>query len=45
MPVVLGNGCGGVVFHEALGHLVEAISVARRASVLSDELGEPIASP
>lgn len=44
MPVVIGNGFGGVIFHEALGHLVETTSVARRASVLTDKLGERIAS-
>lgn len=45
MPVVLGSGFGGVIFHEALGHLVETTSVARRASVLTDKLGEQVASP
>ena len=45
MPVVIGNGFGGVIFHEALGHLVETTSVARRASVLTDKLGQQIASP
>ena len=45
MPVVIGNGFGGVIFHEALGHLVETTMVARRASVLTDKLGEAIASP
>jgi TldD protein len=45
MPVVIGNGFGGVIFHEALGHLVETTAVARKASVLSDKLGETIASP
>ncbi len=44
MPVVIGSGFGGVIFHEALGHLVETTMVARRASVLSDKLGERIAS-
>ena len=45
MPVVIGNGFGGVIFHEALGHLVETTAVARRASVLTDKLGQSIASP
>jgi len=45
MPVVIGNAFGGVIFHEALGHLLETTSVARKASVLSDLLGEEIASP
>lgn len=44
MPVVIGNGFGGVIFHEALGHLLETTSVAKKASVLSDKLGEQVAS-
>ncbi len=44
MPVVIGNAFGGVIFHEALGHLLETTSVAKKASVLSDKLGERIAS-
>jgi TldD protein len=45
MPVVMGNAFGGVIFHEALGHLLETTAVARNASALSDKLGEQIASP
>ncbi len=45
MPVVLGNGFGGVIFHEALGHLLETTAVARNASALSGMLGQQIASP
>ncbi len=45
MPVVLGNGFGGVIFHEAVGHLLETTSVARKASVLTDMLGQSVASP
>ncbi|MDQ7828858.1 MAG: TldD/PmbA family protein [Armatimonadota bacterium] len=45
MPVVLGPGFGGVIFHEAVGHLLETTAVAKRASVLADRLGEPVASP
>lgn len=44
MPVVIGNAFGGVIFHEALGHLLETTSVAKKASVLSDRLGEAVAS-
>ncbi|MGH2360797.1 MAG: TldD/PmbA family protein [bacterium] len=44
MPVVIGNAFGGVIFHEALGHLLETTSVARKASVLTDKIGEQIAS-
>ncbi|MFA7441706.1 MAG: TldD/PmbA family protein [Sphingomonadaceae bacterium] len=45
MPVVLGNGFGGVIFHEALGHLLETTGVARNASALSGMIGQQIASP
>ncbi len=45
MPVVIGNRFGGVIFHEALGHLLETTSVAKKASVLADKLGETVASP
>lgn len=45
MPVVLGNGFGGVIFHEACGHLLETTSVAKKASVFHDKMGEMIANP
>jgi len=45
MPVVIGNAFGGVIFHEAVGHLLETTSVAKQASVLSERLGQPVASP
>jgi len=45
MPVVVGNGFGGVIFHESLGHLLETTAVARNASVLAGKLGEQVASP
>lgn len=44
MPVVIGNAFGGVIFHEALGHLLETTAVARKTSVLTDKLGEKVAS-
>jgi len=44
MPVVIGNAFGGVIFHEAVGHLLETTSVAKKASVLSDKIGEQVAS-
>jgi TldD protein len=44
-PVIIGNAFGGVLFHEAVGHLLETTSVAKKASVLSDKLGEQVASP
>ena len=44
-PVVIDNAFGGVIFHEAVGHLLETTSVAKKASVLSDMVGEEVASP
>ncbi|MFZ5975072.1 MAG: TldD/PmbA family protein [Bacillota bacterium] len=45
MPVVLDNGFGGVIFHEACGHALESTSVARGNSVFGDKLGQTIAAP
>ena len=44
-PVVLDNGFGGVIFHEACGHSLEATSVAKNASVFSGKFGTQIANP
>lgn len=44
-PVVIDNGFGGVIFHEACGHSLETTSVAKGASVFSGKLGEQIANP
>ena len=44
MPVVIGNGFGGVIFHEACGHALESTSVGIKASCFSDMLGKQIAS-
>ncbi len=43
-PVVVHNGFGGVLFHEACGHSLEATSVAKGLSVFSGKVGEKIAS-
>lgn len=43
-PVIIDNEFGGVIFHEACGHSLEATSVAKKTSVFSDRLGEKIAS-
>lgn len=45
MPVVIGNAFGGVIFHEACGHILETTAVAKKASVFADKLGESIAHP
>ncbi len=44
MPVVIGNGFGGVLFHEACGHSLEGTSVSKKISVFSNSLGKQIAS-
>ena len=44
-PVVIDNGFGGVIFHEACGHGLEATSVAKNISVFSNRLGEQVANP
>lgn len=44
MPVVLHNGFGGVIFHEACGHPLEATAVAKGLSPFVGKLGEKIGS-
>lgn len=43
MPVAIENGFGGVIFHEACGHSLEATSVAYGRSQFAGRLGEKIA--
>ena len=44
MPVIIDNGFGGVIFHEACGHALEASSVAKNQSVFANKIGQKIAS-
>ena len=43
MPVVLGNGFGGVIFHEACGHPLETEAVRKDASPFAGRIGEQVA--
>ena len=45
MPVVLANKFGGVIFHEACGHLLETTQIERGTSPFADKLNKSIAHP
>ena len=45
MTVAIENGFGGVIFHEACGHSLEATSVGIGASQMAGKLGQQIANP
>ncbi|MBP3412542.1 MAG: TldD/PmbA family protein [Oscillospiraceae bacterium] len=44
MPVAIDNGFGGVIFHEACGHSLEASAVAYGRSQFAGKLGQKIAN-
>jgi TldD protein len=45
LPVVLAGGSGGILFHEACGHGLEADAILKEASVYAGRVGELVASP
>jgi TldD protein len=45
LPVVLKKGSGGILFHEACGHGLEADHIVKDSSVYVGRLGERVASP
>lgn len=44
MPVVINNGVGGVIFHEACGHSLEATAIVKGFSPFCNKINQKIAS-
>jgi TldD protein len=44
LPVVIGPGVGGMLFHEACGHGLAADAIGKDASVYRNRVGEQVAS-
>lgn len=42
-PIVMANEFGGVIFHEACGHLLETTQIEKRTTPFADKKGEKIA--
>jgi TldD protein len=42
-PIVMANHFGGVIFHEACGHLLETTQIERKTTPFMDKKGEKIA--
>ena len=45
VPIVLAGGSGGILFHEACGHGLEADHIVKDASVYTGQVGQLVASP
>lgn len=45
LPIVLKGGSGGILFHEACGHGLEADHIIKDSSVYKGKVGELVASP
>jgi TldD protein len=42
-PLIMANRFGGVIFHEACGHLLETTQIERKTTPFADSLGQQIA--
>jgi len=42
MPVIMGNGFGGVIFHEACGHPLETEAIRKNASPFCEKIGKRV---